>query len=213
LTEPGGRGRTWLALAGAAVAVYLLAAVAHLEVLRLLVKPVPAAGLALWVYRGAPGSFARRIALGLALSAVADAVIEASFLAGLAIFLLAHLAYLAGFLTDCRAPAVPRALPLALYGVGMFAVISPGLGSLRMPVLVYMVVITAMVWRAAARVGQAGPPSRGEWAGFLGAAVFAASDSLIAWNRFVAPFSWAPYAIILLYWMGQAGIAASARQA
>jgi alkenylglycerophosphocholine hydrolase len=191
--------------------LYFVALAAGSEGLRLVVKPVPAAALAVWALRGqAPGS--RLIAVGLGLSAVADAVIEASFLAGLAVFLLAHLAYLAGFLADCRELAVPRALPFALYGFGMYAVVGPGLGALRVPVAVYMIVICAMVWRAAARVGHAGRPTFGEWAGLAGAALFAISDSIIAWNRFVWPLAWAPPAIILLYWLGQTGIAASARR-
>ena len=198
-------------MAAAAAVVYFVALATGVEALRLLVKPIPAAALAVWAHRGrAPGS--RLIALGLALSAVADAVIEASFLAGLTVFLLAHLVYLVGFLADCRAPAIPRALPFALYGFGMYAVIGPGLGSLRVPVAVYMTVICAMVWRAAARVAQAGRPTFGEVAGFLGAVLFAISDSIIAWNRFVWPLAWAPPAIITLYWLGQTGIAASARR-
>ena len=212
MTERGAQGRAFLALAGGAVVVYLLALAAHLELLSLLVKPLPAAGLALWALHGAPAPLARRIALGLGLSAVADALIEQSFLAGLVVFLLAHLAYLAGFLSDCRAGAVPRALPVVMFGLGMFALIGPGLGGLRIPVAVYMSVICGMVWRAAARVGRQGRPTAGEWSGFAGAVLFAASDTLIAWNRFVAPLSWAPPAIILLYWAGQAGIATAARR-
>jgi hypothetical protein len=37
------------------------------------------------------------------------------------------------------------------------------------------------------------------------------SDTLIAIDRFRVPLPGAPYAIILLYWAGPAGIAASAR--
>jgi len=39
---------------------------------------------------------------------------------------------------------------------------------------------------------------------------FVFSDSVIGINRFVAPFHAAPYVIILSYWLGQWGIAASA---
>jgi alkenylglycerophosphocholine/alkenylglycerophosphoethanolamine hydrolase len=47
----------------------------------------------------------------------------------------------------------------------------------------------------------------------VGAVLFGLSDTLIAIDRFHAPFPGARYAIILLYWAGQAGIAASARPA
>ena len=211
MTERSRAGRAWLVLAGVAAGVHLLAWLAGLPPLRLASKPIPAAALAMWVYRGSTLPRARFIAAGLALSAVADAAIEASFLAGLGFFLLAHLAYLAGFLADTRALALPRALPAAIYGLGVQGILAPSLGTLRVPVTAYVGVICAMVWRAAARVGQRGRPTRGEWAGLLGAVLFAASDSLIACNRFVTPLAWAPPAIILLYWAGQAGIAVSGR--
>jgi uncharacterized membrane protein YhhN len=44
----------------------------------------------------------------------------------------------------------------------------------------------------------------------VGAVLFGLSDTLIAIDRFRTPFPGAPYAIIILYWAGQAGIAASA---
>jgi hypothetical protein len=36
-----------------------------------------------------------------------------------------------------------------------------------------------------------------------------ASDSLIAWNRFVKPLSWAPVVIMVTYHMGQTGLVLS----
>jgi uncharacterized membrane protein YhhN len=42
-----------------------------------------------------------------------------------------------------------------------------------------------------------------------GAVLFVASDSMIAWDRFVRPFRWAPVAIMVTYHLGQAGLVAS----
>ena len=53
-------------------------------------------------------------------------------------------------------------------------------------------------------------PPRSAWLAAGGAALFVLSDSLIGINRFVAPFEGARHAIILSYWLGQFGIAASA---
>ncbi|MBP3932294.1 MAG: lysoplasmalogenase, partial [Pseudomonas sp.] len=47
------------------------------------------------------------------------------------------------------------------------------------------------------------------WLAAAGALAFVVSDSLIGIDRFVQPFSAAPYLIILSYWLGQWGIAAS----
>ena len=65
-----------------------------------------------------------------------------------------------------------------------------------------------MLWRAAARVGGPGP--RAAALGLAGALFFAASDTLIALDRFRGHIPGAGHPIIVLYWLGQLGIAASA---
>jgi uncharacterized membrane protein YhhN len=77
---------------------------------------------------------------------------------------------------------------------------------MAVPVVVYMLAIGGMMWRAAARWGD----HPGAAAAVIGAVLFGLSDTLIAIDRFRAPLRGAPFAIILLYWAGQAGIAASA---
>jgi uncharacterized membrane protein YhhN len=77
------------------------------------------------------------------------------------------------------------------------------------PVIVYVVVICAMMWRAAARLGGSPAGLFSESAALAGAVLFGASDSLIALDRFHAPARGGRYAIILLYWLGQWGIALS----
>jgi uncharacterized membrane protein YhhN len=42
----------------------------------------------------------------------------------------------------------------------------------------------------------------------VGATVFAASDSILAVNRFVRPLAWAPVAVMVTYHVGQALIVA-----
>ena len=42
----------------------------------------------------------------------------------------------------------------------------------------------------------------------VGATVFAASDSILAVDRFVRPFPWAPVAVMVTYHVGQALIVA-----
>jgi hypothetical protein len=77
------------------------------------------------------------------------------------------------------------------------------------PVVVYMLAIGTMMWRAAARLdGGAGRASGG--AALAGAVMFGMSDTLIAVDRFHAALPAARYAIMALYWAGQAGLAASA---
>ena len=177
----------------------------------LVIKPLPVLALTLWVLRASRSAYRNRLAAGLALSLAGDVLIERSFVAGLAAFLLAHVAYAMAFLAETRRPLLLRAVPIAAYGAGMTALLWPRLGDLRLPVLAYVLAICTMVWRAAARVGHTGAPRPGEWAALAGAVLFALSDTVIALDRFHSPIAGAQLPIILLYWAGQAGIALSAR--
>jgi hypothetical protein len=58
-----------------------------------------------------------------------------------------------------------------------------------------------MVWRAAARVASPGTWHWSEWAGLVGAVLFAFSDSLIAMDRFYAELPGIRFAIITTYWL------------
>ena len=117
---------------------------------------------------------------------------------------------MAAFLAVERRPALGRALPFLAWGLGALALLRPGLGPMALPVALYVAVICAMMWRAAARVGSPGTPALAAALGLAGAVAFGASDTLIAFNRFAAPVSGARWPIMVLYWLGQSGIAASA---
>ena len=97
-------------------------------------------------------------------------------------------------------------MPFAVWLLAAFAWIRPGLGDMAIPVVVYMLRHRHDVVAG----GGAGGDHPGAAAAVSGAILFGLSDTLIAIDRFRAPIPGAPYAIILLYWAGQAGIAASA---
>ncbi|HEU0092074.1 MAG TPA: lysoplasmalogenase [Vicinamibacteria bacterium] len=201
--------RVLAALAVVAAILYLATLAVEAPALRLLSKPVPALALAALVLSGRRDGYAAALAGGLVLSALGDALLEVPghFVAGLATFLCAHLAYTAAFVREETRLRIGRALPFALWLLGAFVWIRPGLGEMTFPVVVYMLAIGTMMWRAAARWGD----HPGATAALAGAVLFGLSDTLIAIDRFRVPLPGAPYAIILLYWAGQAGIAASAR--
>jgi alkenylglycerophosphocholine/alkenylglycerophosphoethanolamine hydrolase len=203
------RVRALAALATVAALLYLAGLAFDARALRLLSKPVPVLALAALVLSGHRDGYAAALATGLTLSALGDALLEVPgrFVAGLASFLCAHVAYTGAFLLDERRLRMARALPFAIWLLAAFVWIRPGLGDLTVPVVMYMLAIGAMMWRAAARSGA----HPGAEVALVGATLFGLSDTLIAVDRFRAPISGAPYAIILLYWTGQAGIAASAR--
>jgi uncharacterized membrane protein YhhN len=209
------RTRPTAAVFVAAAAVYLLGLWWPAPLLRLVVKPLPVLALAAWLLAGASGRerYARRIALGLVLSALGDLLLEfpGGFVFGLGAFLLAHLAYTAAFLVDTRAPRLARALPFVAYGAAYLAFISHGLGTMALPVTAYVLAIVGMLWRAAACVGDSARGARLARLGLAGALLFAASDSLIGLDRFHAPIAGVRAPIILSYWAGQLGLALSAR--
>jgi alkenylglycerophosphocholine hydrolase len=200
-------------LAGVGIAtalLYFAGLAATSPALCLVVKPVPALALAGWVALRCPRLLGRLTAAGLVVSAVGDLLLETGlFLPGLLGFLAAHVAYVAAFLSADRRPALGRAVPFLAWGLLAFALLRPGLGAMALPVAVYVAVICTMMWRASARVGSPGTPAFAAALGLAGAVAFGASDTLIAVNRFAQPIPGARWPIMVLYWLGQSGIAAS----
>jgi uncharacterized membrane protein YhhN len=194
-----------IVIALAAASLYLYALASDNAVLGLLAKPFPVLALIAWL-RSAPASPYRRwISVGLAFSVLGDILLAIPadlFVFGLAAFLCAHLAYLRAYCGLTLRPAPLALLSSAIIGISLFSVLaSHGLGPLLLPVSVYALAISAMLWRALACGGIAA----------LGACLFVFSDSLIGIDRFVSPFAAAPYLIILAYWLGQWAIASSVR--
>lgn len=203
----------WLILALMGAVTFLYGLSTHAALLCLLVKPLPVLALLGWLHDAPPSDYRRGISLGLIFSLVGDVLLAWPgdlFVFGLGAFLVAHLAYLKAYLSDCRRPALlPLVLALSVGAVLLGILISSGLGPLTVPVIVYGTAISAMLWRALARLGS-DVPQRSALLAAGGAVAFMFSDSVIGINRFVSPFNAAPYIIILSYWLGQWGIAASA---
>ncbi|KHA72819.1 membrane protein [Pseudomonas chlororaphis] len=203
----------WLILALMGAVTFLYGVSTHAALLCLLVKPLPVLALLGWLHDAPPSDYRRWISLGLIFSLLGDVLLAWPgdlFVFGLGAFLIAHLAYLKAYLSDCKRLAIlPLVLALAVGAVLLGLLISSGLGPLLVPVIVYGTAISAMLWRALARLGT-DVPKRSALLAAAGALAFVFSDSVIGIDRFVMPFSAAPYIIILSYWLGQWGIAASA---
>ena len=203
----------WLILALMGAVTFLYGLSTHATLLCLLVKPLPVLALLGWLHDAPPSDYRRWISLGLIFSLLGDVLLAWPgdlFVFGLGAFLVAHLAYLKAYLSDCKRLALmPLMLALGVGAVLLGMLISSGLGPLLVPVIVYGTAISAMLWRALARLGT-DVPKRSALLAAGGALAFVFSDSVIGIDRFVAPFHAAPYVIILSYWLGQWGIAASA---
>lgn len=204
--------RVVLTLALLAALAYLVGLAFGLDGLCLVTKPLPVLGLLVAVLRRGQGTYARALAVGLGLSALGDVLLELpqGFLPGLAAFLTAHLAYVGAFLSVTRRLHAWRALPFVAHAALLLGALWPALGALRLPVLAYASAIASMQWRAAACIGSTPRGRRAEWLALAGAVTFALSDSLLGLDRFRAPLGPARVAVILLYWLGQYGLAVSA---
>ena len=145
----------------------------------------------------------------LAFSLVGDVFLmlpSDQFVFGLSAFFVAHCCYLAGFWS--RAPAlVPLLIAVAvavvvigLLGRKILGAVHAQDRALVGPVAAYIVVIGAMLATALA----VGNPVAA-----VGAILFCASDSMIAWDRFVGKIQNASLLIMITYHLGQAGLALS----
>jgi len=158
---------------------------------RYLCKPLAALSF-LWLALAAgalESSYGGYLLAGLVLSALGDACLmferPTAFLAGLAAFLCGHLLYVVAFL---QLPANPVGLAWMLGPAIALCLIAllwlwPHIESgMKLPVLLYVLVITAMLLAAGLTAGQPGS------ALLIGGAVgFALSDLAVARNQFVAP--------------------------
>jgi uncharacterized membrane protein YhhN len=146
-------------------------------------------------------------ALALSLAGDVFLMLEADlFVAGLASFLLAHVAYAVGLRLHGGSDG---AWALAAVGVLVVdavlarpvrAAVRDRHRQLLGPVVAYMAVISVMVASALAS---------GVALAAAGALLFFASDTLIAWQRFVGARPLIPLAIIVTYHVGQAGLTLS----
>lgn len=149
------------------------------------------------------------VLVGLVLGLVGDVCLalkgEAAFRAGLAAFLLGHVAYviaLAG-LTPLAKWINPGLLAICAVSALVFLRLRPHLGKMRLPVLAYVVVITLMLLGAWAAMFNGALPRTGAWVVLLGAAAFYVSDLCVARDRFLHP-GWPNRLVGLpLYYGGQ----------
>lgn len=134
-----------------------------------------------------------------------DATGSLYFMLGLGAFLLAHIFYCVYFgMVYTPVPAAARVAVLilvALYGGLLLYILSPYLGDLRWPVRIYAVVISLMLLLAL--YVHMGWRSRATMLMAMGAAFFVISDSLLAINKFYAPFSFAGVAVMCTYGVAQ----------
>lgn len=152
--------------------------------------------------------------LGLAFSLMGDIFLmlpRERFVAGLIAFLLAHISYTIGFNltpTSVNLPGFLISVLVAMVFLRLYRRIAAGLdasgnASLKIPVLIYSLVISVMLLSALVTL------TGDNWLALpalmvsTGALLFFTSDSLLAWNKFVTPLRFGRLAVIITYHLGQ----------
>ena len=133
------------------------------------------------------------------------------FLLGLVLFLLGHIAYTVAFtlLGNASGWSLLSALLLLAAGLAFFRLIAAQLGSMRIPVILYFLVISLMVVQATGL--PTSPAVNGPQAIMVisGALLFYLSDVMLAANRFWRPWRYNRISLAF-YYGGQFLIAMSA---
>ncbi len=109
------------------------------------------------------------------------------FLYGLVSFLLGHLFYAGSFFHTAglnRWTLVGLAISLSAGG-GVFLWLRPHLGAMKIPVVLYILVISVMVAGAGSLMAADGLELSGRWLVFVGALNFYLSDVFVARQRFL----------------------------
>lgn len=166
------------------------------------IKLLPLLVLVLWARgKGMP----RLWWVGLLASAAGDIFMDLDrriyLEAGIAAFSVGYILYAIEFWKTVRPTgvAVARAAALVVYVIGFAAVIIPGAGGMRGPVVVYALVLAHL--GVAASLGLPG------WLGFVGVCSLIFSDTLIGLDLFGAGIH-APRALVIgTYYFGQYGVA------
>lgn len=164
-------------------------------------KIIPILLLLWYVVVSIQGRVRNLLLTGLGFSLLGDILLSLNglFIQGLGAFLIAQLTYAGLFFSQARISKAGIS-----FGIIMIALVTitawqilPHTGDLKWVVLAYMVAITTMAISA----GLRDDPFFLFTA--LGAGIFVLSDTLIAVNKFIAPFEWAGVGIMITYYLAQ----------
>ena len=181
-----------------------------------LAKPAVMVCLLIWLYTSAGLEGALLwFGLGLLFSLAGDVLLMISldklFLAGLVTFLFAHVFYVIGFNIPLPAISAWSVILAVLIGWGgakvirriLVSVLEKGQGRMRLPIIIYSVVISMMLLSAMVKLNDLSWHAGASILVALGAFLFYLSDIVLAWNKFVSPFNYGRIYNIALYHLGQ----------
>jgi alkenylglycerophosphocholine/alkenylglycerophosphoethanolamine hydrolase len=181
-------------------------------------KPVTMLALLWWMWLNAGfGGSMLWFTLGVIFCLAGDVFLMVPrelFIFGLAAFLVGHICYIVGLNNNPPFINFLGGLVIVLLGIFIYwlyprlarGLKQKGETQLRIPVLVYALVISLMVYSALMTLTRPGWSVAAALSASLGALLFYASDSMLAWDRFVKPLSHARLRVMVTYHLGQMGI-------
>lgn len=197
--------------------IYLTITALNLEENARVLKPFLLPILLIAVYFSNRFSSKKILLTALTFSWIGDIVLlfanqgELYFIVGLVAFLISHVFYIVLFNKQTVTKSISNKISfgagiglILLYFFGMITTLGPKLGPLTVPVVVYAVVISSMLYFALKGSYQ--------WNAIpyqsvlVGALFFIASDSILAFNKFYQPIPYASFLIMITYLAAQYGI-------
>ena len=136
------------------------------------------------------------------------------FIFGLLAFLVGHIGYVLGLNNIAPYLTLWGGLLIILLGIYLWwlypklarGLNEKGKAGLKIPVLIYSLVISLMVYSALMTFARTGWSVAAALFVSIGALLFYASDSMLAWDRFKNPLSHARLRVMVTYHLGQIGI-------
>lgn len=195
-------------------AFYLLIILFGQDSIAWFMKPLLLPFLLLAVYYAAPFPTKKILLLALTFSWIGDVILmfadngELYFIFGLVAFLLSHLVYI--FLFSKQLPTKNNTnktilwigiAAILIYLALMLATLLPSLGDLKIPVVVYALVISTMLFFAFKGSLSWLKPAKNYI--LLGAIIFVSSDSILAFDKFYSPIPMNNFLIMATYLVAQ----------
>lgn len=211
----------WLVLAIVFAALEALALSRGPKKLEWLAKPAVMVCLFIWLYlnTGMQG-ITIWFGIGILFSLLGDVLLMLSldrlFVFGLGAFLLAHIFYIVGFQDQFASISAGSLLTVVLLGASAIRLMRRIVGAIRargqnklvVPVILYSVVISLMLFAALTTIFDPTWTARASFFVSIGASFFFMSDIILAWNKFVSPIKNGRILNIALYHLGQIGLIA-----
>ena len=196
---------------------YLVITALNQEAIARFLKPFLLPLLLVAVYNSPAFTTKKLLLTALTFSWIGDVILlfadqgEIYFILGLVAFLVSHVFYIVLFSKQSISKTIHNKISfgagtglILLYFFGMITTLGPQLGPLTVPVVIYAVVISTMLFYALKGSFQ--------WNAIpyqsvlVGALFFIASDSILAFNKFYQPIPYASFLIMITYLGAQYGI-------